>query len=219
MYHLTVPTTPAVSEDALSASVEASLRTLRQLGYVVEVTDHPGSSFCQVSIALDGKELFFLKEQLTPNAVKSLSRFTERASVQHALNSIYARMVAIGWGISIKKGDLLTDDRIEVEHADGTTTIYSPTNAEMVRLRQDLDIAETNWIIGDKMPLFLELDWIVQTGAEGGYYILTYPDGGFDTVTIGRVDQAKYVVDKAEKELIEKKAAAQAAQIADQLGQ
>ncbi len=206
MNHLTVPTTPAVAENALSAAVEASLNTLRSYGYTVESTPHPGSTFCQATISLNGEAAFSIKEQLTPNVVKSLSRFTEHASVQYALNDMYARMVSIGWGISIKEGELLTDDKIEVERSDGTTTIYASTNAEMVRLRQDLDDAETSWIIGDKMPLFLELGWLVHTGAEGGYYILTYPDGGYDTVTIGRVDQAKYVVDKAEQEMADKKA-------------
>ena len=210
MYHLTVPTTPAVAENTLSAAIEVSLKTLREYGYSVKTTPHPGSEFCHVSVTLNGEEVFALKERLTPSTVKSLSRFTEHASVQHALDDMYARMVSIGWGIDIKEGGLLTDDRIEVERSDGTTTTYAPTNAEMVRLRQDLDDAETSWIIGDKMPLFLKLGWLVHTGAEGGYYILPYPSGGFDTVTIGRVDQAKYVADKAEKELADKKAAVHA---------
>lgn len=200
-YHITVPTTKAVTEDALSASVEASLKTLRQFGYETNFQNRHGALVCQISATIDGKDSFSIKERLTPGVVNALSRFTERVSVQHALNNMYTRMVSIGWSITIADATILIDEKIVVEHPDGTTKTYAPTNAEMVRLRYDLDQAETHWIVGDKMPLFLEVGWHVQEASDGGYYILSKSSGGFDTITFGHVDQAKYCVEQAEKAL------------------
>lgn len=215
MYHIMIPTAQDVTEGALPAAVEASLKTLRQYGYDTTFQNGPT---CQIIVSINEEKALEIKERLTPNVVKTLSRFTERVSVQNALNDMFARMVGIGWHVTIKDATVLVDDRIEVEHPDGTTEVYAPINAEMVRLRHDLDHAETHWIIGDKMPLFLKVGWEVQEGKEGGYYILYKPEGGFETVTFGRVNQAKAAVKSAEEALTTMEAKAYADQAAERLG-
>lgn len=215
MYRIMVPTAQDVAEGALPAAVEASLKTLRQYGYSTTFQNGPT---CQITVSINDEKALKIEERLTPNVVKTLSRFTERVSVQNALNDMFARMVGIGWGVTIKNATILIDERIEVEHPDGTTKAYALTNAEMVRLRHDLDHAETHWIIGDKMPLFLKVGWEVQEGKEGGYYILYKPEGGFETVTFGRVNQAKAAVKSAEEALTTMEAKARADKIADELG-
>lgn len=169
----------------------------------------------QITVTAAGEETFTSKERLTPNVVMSLARFTERVSVQQAMNDMYCRMVSIGWVVTIKNATLLAEDKIEIARTDGTVITYAPTNADMVRLRHDLDHAETHWIIGDKMPLFRDAGWNVQEASDGGYYILFKPDGSFETVTFGRVDQAKAAVKLAEEALTTIKATTYANEIAE----
>lgn len=218
MYRITIPAAATVGKEPMTATVEELLKSLQRYGYKTEFQHKSGALVCQISVTAAEEEVFSIKDRLTPDAVMSLSRFVERASVQNALNDMFGRMVSIGWRVSLKEATILVDEKIEVERSDGTTKSYSPTNAEMVRLRHDLDHAETHWIIGDKMDLFLEAGWEVQEASDGGYYILFKPNGDFETVTFGRVDQAKAAVKSAEEVLAAAKASALADQTAERLG-
>lgn len=217
MYRITIPAAATVGKESMTATVEALLKSLQRYGYKTEFQHKSGALVCQISVTAAEEEVFSIKDRLTPDVVMNLSRFVERASVQNALNDMFGRMVSIGWKVTLKEATILANEKIEVERSDGTTEAYSPTNAEMVRLRHDLDHAETHWIIGDKMALFQDAGWIVQEGRDGGYYILFKPNGNFETVTFGRVDQAKAAVKSAEEAVVAINAAARAAKIAEEL--
>lgn len=200
-YPITLSVTQLSDRNALLNTMQAQLKTLQSFGFEAALKFN-GNYPKHFKIA-KGDEIYADDdiELLTHELVCQVARFTERVSVQHALDSMLPRMASIGWDASLVRASMLSDEKIEVKQPNGKTSIYSLTNAEMLQLRQALDIAETDWIIGDKIPLFQRVGWTVQMANEGGYYIVRKPGGECDTIAVGRVDQAKATVASAMKAL------------------
>lgn len=186
-----------MSHEELLTVAERQIEELRKLGFDAAITNISEGE-CRLRVINEDGEVYADEvAQISLPTVSWLARFVESVSVQKALDSMLPRMICIGWDAGISHNTNTNKPKIRVTHPDGQCFMYSQTSADMLNLRLELDIAETDWLLNNAIPLFEQVGWRLMCNPNGSYTV--HKATGYDAIEAGDVSQVHYLVGEAEK--------------------
>lgn len=196
------------------------METLRGLGFDASVTKGDGRKYLITIIGDDGKTYADGEEfYLDLGEVTEFARFIERVQVQKTLNLLTLRMAKLGWvagtNLHIEQDE---DWMIRIKMPDGITKEYKHTNASMLQLSLDLDKAEVEWELGQRLGLFHRHGWQFIRWTSGDGYSLCKKRGlGHSDQVLhihdGYLEEAWEAIDKIESEIKQAEPAEKVAKI------
>ncbi len=146
------------SKDAtLQEALETHFATLKSYGFDASLQD---TTFGQmISISKDKEPYMNEPFVLSWDTVAKVARFTEQVCFCVELQELIPRMALLGWTISYSDSDSNSRLSVNIQYRDGLATSYSPTYADLLKIRRALDVAEVEYVVAAAMPLFKELGW------------------------------------------------------------
>lgn len=194
------------------------METLRDFGFDAAIAKADEGYLMKV-IDGDGQVYADCDFYPTVTAIAGLAQFVECVQVQEALNSMTPRMAKLGWYAYTDKGFARGNiPRIQITLPGGAATYYEQTNASMLQLSLDLDKAEVEWELGQRLGLFHKHGWQFIRWTSGDGYSLCKKRGlGHSDQVLhihdGYLEEAWEAIDKIESEIKQAEPAEKVAKI------
>lgn len=128
---------------------------------------------------------------LTPSYINELSQFVLIAHIQYTVDNLLPLMSQVGWKLEIDQRPARPTYRhLTVTRPGGKTTTYAPTYADMLQLRQDLDVDAVSSLVALRMPELLKAGY--RRTLDTARYTFIAPSGDTISFALNDKEQAEF---------------------------